>query len=91
MAAGKLRAIAGAAESEANSGASALFARFRGGEVSFDEYLDARVNEAIAPFNGVLSADRIEWIRSMLREQLATDPVLGEYVRRATGRNPHAT
>lgn len=83
--------MAGAAASEEGSGSSVLFARFKRGEISVDEYLDGRVNEAIAPYNGKLPADRIEWLRGMLREQLATDPVSAEFVRQATGREPQAT
>jgi hypothetical protein len=90
MAAGKLRAVAGAAESETKSSSNPLFARFERGEIGVDEYLNARVSEAIAPFEGKLPADRITWLRGMLREKLETDPVLSERVRQATGRAPQA-
>jgi len=88
--AGKLRAVAGTAESETKSESSALFARFERGEVSIDEYLDARVTEAVAPYEGKLPIDRIEWLKTMMREQLETDPVLVERVQQATGRIPQA-
>ena len=90
MAAGKVRAVAGAAASETKSESSALFARFERGEISVEEYLDARANEAVAPYEGKLPADRIAWLKGMLREQLETDPVLSEQVRQATGRAPQA-
>lgn len=84
MAAGKLRAVAGAAESQTKPPSSALFARFERGELSVAQYLDARVSEAIAPYEGKLPADRLVWLKGMLREQLETDPVLSERVRQAT-------
>ncbi|MEO7038079.1 MAG: hypothetical protein ABI548_29190 [Polyangiaceae bacterium] len=90
MAAGKLRAVAGAAETETKSVSSALFARFERGEIGVDEYLDARASEAVAPYEGKLPAERIAWLKGMLREQLETDPVLSERVRQATGRAPQA-
>ena len=66
-------------------------ARFRRGEITLDEYLEARVSDAIALVDGKLSADRIEWLRGMLREQLTQDPVLRERVRQATaGHEPQA-
>ena len=92
MAAGKPQAIAGATGSESHSEPSALFARLQRGEISVDEYLDERLSKALAPFlNGKLSADRVEWLKGMLRDQLVADPVLAEYVRQATGREPLAT
>ena len=90
MAAGKLRAVAGAAGSETKSVSSALFPRFERGEIGVEEYLDARVNEAVAPLEAKLPADRIRWLKGMLREQLELDPVLSERVRQATGQAPRA-
>jgi hypothetical protein len=83
MTAAKLRSVASAAES-AKSVSSAVFARFERGEIGVDEYLDARASEAVAPYEGKLPADRIAWLKGMLREQLETDPVLSERVRQAT-------
>jgi hypothetical protein len=86
MAAGKLRAVVGAATSDNQSESSALFARFERGELSVEEYLDARASEAVAPYEGKLPAGRLAWLKGMLREQLETDPVLAERVRQATER-----
>jgi hypothetical protein len=58
------------------------------GEIGFDAYLDQRAAEAVRPLEGKLSADELEFVRSALREQLETDPVLVELVRRTTGRVP---
>jgi len=90
MAAGNLRSVPGAAASETKSESSALFARFERGEIGVSEYLDARASEAVAPYEGKLSADRLAWLRGMLRERLETDPVLAERVRQATGGAPLA-
>ena len=85
MAAGKLRAVAGATESETDFG---LSARFERGELTVDEYLEALVDNAVALVEEKLPADRIEWLRGVLREQLVSDPVLQERVRQATRREP---
>jgi hypothetical protein len=52
MAAGKLRVVAGTAASDIKSESSALFARFERRELSIEEYLDARTNEAVAQYEG---------------------------------------
>ena len=85
MAAGKLHAVAGATDSETDFGPSARFER---GELTVDEYLEALVDNAVALVQGKLPADRTEWLREMLREQLVSDPVLQERVRQATRREP---
>jgi hypothetical protein len=90
MAAGKLRSVAGIAESETSSASSEPAAQFERGELDVDGYLDALVNDAIELVGGKLPADRITWLRGMLREQLVSDPVLRERVRQATGREPQA-
>jgi hypothetical protein len=61
-----------------------LLERLERGELSVDQYLDSRVDEAVAPFQAHLPADKLEFLKSSLRAQLETDPVLVELVRRAT-------
>ncbi len=56
------------------------------GEIGLDEYLDARVQEATQHLASKLSPDQIEFVKSTLRAQFETDPVLIELVRRATGK-----
>jgi hypothetical protein len=90
MPVGKLRAVASGPAAEASPDAGSLLARLKLGELGLDEYLESRISEAIAPFQDKLPADRIEWMREMLREQLVEDPVLRELTRRATGREPQA-
>ena len=75
------------------SGVSAIqgsdeLARLHRGELSLDAYLDARSAEAVRHLEGKLSAEQLDFVRQSLREQLATDPVLTELVRRATGSIP---
>jgi hypothetical protein len=63
---------------------SAALERLRRGEIDLDQYLDTRVDEAVRPFSGRLPAEQLEFVKSTLREQLATDPVLVELVRQTT-------
>lgn len=60
------------------------------GEVSLDQYLDTRVNEATSHLAGKLNPDQLEFVKQSLREQMATDPVLVELVQRTTGSVPTA-
>ena|SRR5688572_994665 len=55
------------------------------GEISLNEYLDARVGEATQHLVSKLSPEQLDFVKSSLRAQLETDPVLIELVRRATG------
>jgi hypothetical protein len=56
------------------------------GEISLDEYLEVRVTEATEHLADKLSAEQLDFVKSTLRSQLETDPVLVELVRRATGK-----
>lgn len=58
--------------------------RLERGEIGVDAYLDARVTEAVAHLEGQLASEQLELVKSTLREQLSSDPVLTELVRRAT-------
>lgn len=70
---------------------SSLLDRLQQGELSVDQYLEARVDEAVAPIGSGLSSDELEFVKNSLRAELQTDPVLIELVMRATGANaPHA-
>jgi hypothetical protein len=66
-------------------GPSDALERLGRGEITLDAYLDARVTEACANLEGKLPADELEFVQRELRAELATDPVLIELVRRATG------
>ena len=62
--------------------------RLQRGELALDDYLDARSAEAVRHLEGKLPAEQLEFVQQTLREQLASDPVLVELVRRATGKLP---
>lgn len=72
----------GAAES-IQSGELAKLSR---GEITLDAYLDARVNEAVLHLEGKLTNEQLAFVKQTLRDELATDPVLIELVRQATGK-----
>jgi len=82
MAAGRPQSIAESAESLAPT------ARFERGELSVEQYLEALINDAIRLVESTLPANRVEWMRELLRRQLETDPVVRERVRRVAGRHP---
>ena len=62
----------------------ALLDRVQSGELSVEQYLEQRVSEALSPWSGRLSAAELDFVRSSLRAELETDPVLVELARRAT-------
>jgi hypothetical protein len=53
-------------------------------EITVDQYLDYHAERAVEHLHGLISADQLEFIREMLREELTTDPILVELVRRVT-------
>lgn len=63
---------------------SNLLQRLERGELSVDQYLDARVDEAAAPLGSHLSSEQLDFVKSSLRAELESDPVLVELVSRAT-------
>ncbi|MEO6601305.1 MAG: hypothetical protein ABIQ16_15615 [Polyangiaceae bacterium] len=66
-------------------------ARLDRGELTVDEYMDVLVEQAVAVVAGKVPADRLDWLRGMMREQLYSDPVLRERVRQATGHELQTT
>lgn len=75
-----------AAATEAVRGSSAL-EDFKAGRIDMNGYLDQKVDAATAHLQGLPPAD-LEQLRSMLRDQLASDPGLAELVQKATGQSP---
>ncbi|HVY30436.1 MAG TPA: hypothetical protein VHB79_27950 [Polyangiaceae bacterium] len=61
------------------------FSALERGEISLEQYLDARVETAVAPLLPRLSPEQLEFVRAELRSALETDPVLVELVRKTTG------
>jgi hypothetical protein len=62
--------------------------RFERGELGLDGYLEARVEDAVRHLEGKLVPEQLEFVKQSLRDQMASDPVLVELVRRATGTVP---
>lgn len=76
--------VGAAPEAAALSGSDAFQALERG-EINVEQYLDARVESAVAPLVSRLSSEQLDFVRAELRGALETDPVLVELVRRTTG------
>jgi len=74
------------ASAEAVRGSSAL-EDFKAGRIDMNGYLDQKVSLATAHLEGLPPAD-LEHVRSLLREQLTSDPGFAELVEKATGRPP---
>jgi hypothetical protein len=74
-----------ASASAATVGGSDAFQALERGEIDVAQYLDARVEGAVAPLLSKLSPDQLEFVRAELRAALETDPVLVELVRATTG------
>jgi len=75
-------------ESVERSGGAELLEQVQRGEIRLDAYLDVRVADAVGHLEGKLSPEQLEFVKEELREQLRSDPVLIELVRRATGQSP---
>jgi len=80
---GATQAPAGA-EAAGRSIASGALEALERGEISVEQYLDARVESAVAPLHSKLSAEQLDFVRGELRTALESDPVLVELVRRTT-------
>jgi hypothetical protein len=75
----------GPATAASAANGSDAFQALERGEISVDQYLDARVESAVAPLVSRLSPEQLEFVRGELRGALETDPVLVELVRKTTG------
>jgi hypothetical protein len=80
--------LASSGQAAAGSQVSAALSSLQRGELSLDQYLDGRVSDATSHLVGKLSPDQLEFVKQSLRDQMATDPVLVELVRRTTGSVP---
>ena len=76
-----------AAQATEGVAASSPIARLRAGEVDVHGYIDLKVDEATASLKGV-SASELDEIKSMLRDQMKSDPGLADLVGRAAGKMP---
>ncbi len=69
-----------AAAPNAGRPASPELAKLKRGDWSLEEYLDDRVNRALAKLPRWVSSEQRETVRETLRFQMATDPALAEIV-----------
>jgi hypothetical protein len=79
-----------ASKSEASQkvqGASALD-QLRAGTLTLPQYLDVKVGEATHHLDGKVSGEQLAFVKSSLRAQLSSDPVLIDLVKAATGSLP---
>ena len=67
--------------------AATPLSRLRAGEIDVNGYVDLKVDEATHALQG-LSPAELGDIKSMLRDQMRTDPGLAELVHAATGKMP---
>jgi hypothetical protein len=81
-----------ASSSQASADVSATDAldRFHAGELSLDEYMDTRVDKAVAHLAELLPPDQLDLLREQLKEQMQNDPSIGAMVQRVTGVAPSA-
>jgi hypothetical protein len=75
-------------EQAERAGGSPALARLERGEIGLDQYLDESVADAVRHLEKRLPPEQLEFVRDSLRDQLRTDPVLIELVKRATGSAP---
>jgi hypothetical protein len=70
-----------------SASATSPLARLRAGEVDVHGYVDLKVDEATSALKGLSSAE-LDEIKSVLRDQMKSDPGLADLVRTATGKMP---
>lgn len=78
----------GAAPAAGGIAGSAPLQQLARGEINVDQYLDTRVSVALQHLEGRLPPSQLEFVRQALREEMSSDPVLVELVRRTTGSTP---
>ncbi len=67
--------------------ATSPLGRLRAGEVDVHGYVDLKVDEATSALKGMTPAE-LDEIKSVLRDQMKSDPGLADLVRTATGKMP---
>ena len=82
-----LDAVKGAAGGVHETTSVGSVEQVRSGEMSLDNYIDTKVNEATSPFGG-LAADELDTLRALIHDEVAIDPGLAELVEQASGRAP---
>jgi hypothetical protein len=64
--------------------------KVRRGELTIDEYIDQRLDAAMAHVDPRLSTEQRARAREVLREHIMSDPVLSQQLARLTGQPPVA-
>lgn len=78
---------ANAAERAGGVDAASPLGRLRAGEVDVHGYIDLKVDQATSALKGLSTAE-LDEIKSVLRDQMKSDPGLADLVRTATGKMP---
>jgi hypothetical protein len=73
-----------AAEGGALHAVSAELAQFRRGELSLEQYVEARVDVATQHLRGRVSKERLEMVREVVRKSLNADPIAQQFIRQLT-------
>lgn len=73
------------AQGPADVSATSELERFHAGELSLDEYMDTRVDKAVAHLTSVLPPEQLELLKEQLKDQFKSDPNLQALLQRATG------
>lgn len=73
-----------AAGGTSSRGSEAL-QRLKRGELRVEEYLETKVDRAVARLGTLVTPEQRRLLREVVWEHCLTDPVVGEYLRRLTG------
>ena len=64
---------------------SEMLCRLQRHEITLEQYLDYSAEKAVEHLKGLVDAERLQFIQSMIRDQMTTDPVALHYLQQATG------
>lgn len=64
---------------------SEMLSRLERHEITLEQYLDYSAEKAVEHLKGLVDTERLQFIQSMIREQMTTDPVVVHYLQQATG------
>ena len=78
----------GSGSSEAEQPCSVLLERFKNGEITFDAFVEGKVDEQVAKVGQHVPEEHREFFREFLRQHILTSPVLAEYLKLMTGIDP---
>ncbi|MGC4068846.1 MAG: hypothetical protein QM784_30220 [Polyangiaceae bacterium] len=67
---------------------SEVVRKVKAGEMTLDEYIEHRIEEASSHLRGKVPSETLENLKFVMREKIRTDPLLVEAVHRATGITP---